>query len=42
MWLLDEIHPQYGKVLACGVRDGDPWRMFKVDGDVVLIPLDSL
>ena len=40
-WMLEEIHPLYGKVVACGCKDGEPWRMFSKDGVTSLIPLDA-
>ncbi|MCK5016035.1 MAG: hypothetical protein KAS32_03095 [Candidatus Peribacteraceae bacterium] len=42
MWLLGEIHPLYGEVVACGCGIGGAWRMFDNDGVVSLIPLDVL
>ena len=41
-WLLNEIHPVFGKVVAAGSKDGEPWRMFKKDGTTSLIPFPVL
>jgi hypothetical protein len=41
-WIIGEIHPIYGEVLAMGIREGEPYRMFTKDGVVSLIPLDCL
>ena len=41
-WMIGEEHHAYGRVVACGVREGEPYRMFSKDGDISLIPLDCL
>jgi len=41
MWLIGEIHPMFGEVVACGVTQGEPWRMFLCDGVISMIPLSS-
>lgn len=42
-FLIGETHPAYGKVIAMGVREGEPYRFFKgKDGVISLIPLPCL
>lgn len=41
-WELGEEHPHYGKVIAMGVREGEPYRFFMKEGLISLIPLPCL
>ena len=43
LWLLDDVHPTYGKVCMMAVQDGEALRFF-IDklGCISLIPLDVL
>ena len=35
---INDIHPNYGKCVAMGCKDGEAYRMFTKDGVVSLIP----
>jgi hypothetical protein len=42
-WKIGDKHQHYGKVIAMGIREGEPYRFFKSkDGVISLIPLPCL
>lgn len=41
-YVLNDLHPLYGKCVAMGYRDGEPYRMFIKDLVVSLIPVDRV
>ena len=42
-WKLNAKHKFYGKVIAMGIRDGEPYRFFiDKEGSISLIPLPCL
>jgi hypothetical protein len=42
-WKINEVHNHYGRVIAMGIREGEPYRFFKnKHGVISLIPLDVL
>jgi len=42
IWLLNEEHPAYGKVVMCRTIEGEPYRFFDKDGSISMIPLSAL
>lgn len=42
-WKLGDKHKLFGKVIAMGIREGEPYRFFQdKDNTISLIPLDSI
>ena len=42
LWLLDSVHPMYGKVVGMGVLSGEKYRWFHKDNLTSMIPLSFL
>lgn len=40
--MLNDIHPNYGKCVAMGCKDGEAYRMFVKNGVISLIPYENL
>ena len=41
-WKIGDKHKHYGKVVAMGIREGEPYRFFMKSGGIALIPLPAL
>lgn len=42
-WLIDEQHPDYGRVVMMGITLGEPYRWFRNSkGTISMIPLSAL